>query len=114
MADSLSPPAGATMMRASELSSAARVLAFLAALVMAAPVTLSNESNEMGSAKERVEDASLTTRSVSEKRACLCSRRIATVFAALTHVCPGREYRPEPAPARGHRLPNGLLAPLTC
>jgi hypothetical protein len=83
--------------------------------VFLVPTIRTSEMNESGSPKERVEDATFTTRSASLLRSALHGRREALVFTSSIQARLGREeLRPEPAQLAGHRLPNGLLAPMTC
>jgi hypothetical protein len=97
----------------------ARVRSWLLVLstlfVFLVPTIRASEMNEPGSSKERVEDATFTTRTASLLRSALHGRREALVFASSIQARLGREeLRPQPAPFAGHRLPNGLLAPMTC
>lgn len=83
--------------------------------VLLVPTIRTSEMNESGSPRERVEDATFTTRTASLLRSTLHGRREALVFTSSIQARLGREaLRPEPAPRAGHRLPNGLLAPMTC
>lgn len=79
------------------------------------PAIRYNELSETGSPKERVEDATFMTRPACPLRSALHRRRAAIVFTSSIQARMGRDQRrPEPAPHVGHRLPNGLLAPMTC
>jgi len=90
-------------------------LALVGAFLLAAPVVRTGELNEIGTAKERVEDVSLMTRSVCLMRTALHGRREATVFTSSIQSRLGRDQqRRDAALPAGHRLPNGLLAPMTC
>lgn len=91
-------------------------LLVLATLVIfLVPTIRTSEMNEPGSSKERVEDATFTARTASLLRSPLHGRREALVFTSSIQARLGREeLRPQPAPLAGHRLPNGLLAPMTC
>jgi hypothetical protein len=83
--------------------------------VFLVPTIRANEMNETGSPKERVEDVSFVTRTASLLRSALHGRREAIVFTSSIQARLGRdERRPELVPPGGHRLPNGLLAPMTC
>lgn len=79
------------------------------------PTIRSSELSETGSPKERVEDATFTTRTAGLLRSDLHGRREAIVFTSSIQARLGREERrPEPVAFDGHRFPNGLLAPMTC
>ena len=73
-----------------------------------------NELNEVNTAKERVEDISLVTRSISLTRTTNQGRREAIVFTSSIQARLGREQHSQAVPSPGHRLPNGLMAPMTC
>jgi hypothetical protein len=90
-------------------------LALATLFVFLVPTIRASEMNETGSPKERVEEVSFVTRTSSLLRTALHGRREATVFTSSIQARLGREERrPEPVAFDGHRLPNGLLAPLTC
>jgi hypothetical protein len=88
--------------------------AILGTLLLAVPTVRTNELSEVGSAQERVEDASLVTSIVSLKRTTNHGRREAIVFTSSIQARLGRDRHPQRVPAPGHRLPNGLMAPMTC
>jgi hypothetical protein len=88
--------------------------ALLGMLLLAVPTVRTNELSEVGGAQERVEDASLVTSVVSLKRTTNHGRREAIVFTSSIQARLGRDQRPQRVPAPGHRLPNGLMAPMTC
>jgi len=73
-----------------------------------------SEFGEIGSAKEQVKSVSPVARMESFRRATLYGRREVLVFASSIQAWWGREMRLEPVRLDGHRLPNGLLAPMTC
>jgi hypothetical protein len=90
-------------------------LALVGVFLLAAPLARTGELHEIGSAKERVEEVSLMARSVSLMRTALHSRREAIVFTSSIQARLGRDQQlHEAAAPPGHRLPNGLLAPMTC
>jgi hypothetical protein len=88
--------------------------AILGTLLLAVPTVRTNELNEIGSSQERVEDISLVTSVVSLKRTTNHGRREAIVFTSSIQARLGRDRHPRRVPASGHRLPNGLMAPMTC
>lgn len=88
--------------------------AILGMLLLAVPTVRTNELNEIGSSQERVEDISLVTSVVSLRRTSNHGRREAIVFTSSIQARLGRDRHPQPVPAPGHRLPNGLMAPMTC
>ena len=90
------------------------MFALLGAFLLAVPTVRTNELNEVNTAKERVEDISLVTRSISLTRTTNQGRREAIVFTSSIQARLGREQHSQPVPAPGHRLPNGLMAPMTC
>jgi hypothetical protein len=90
------------------------LFALLGAFLLAVPTVRTNELNEVNTAKERVEDISLVTRSISLTRTTNQGRREAIVFTSSIQARLGREQHSQAVPAPGHRLPNGLLAPMTC
>jgi len=90
------------------------LLALLASFLLAVPTIRTGELNEIGSAKERVEDVAFMTRAVGLMRTALHGRREAIVFTSSIQARLGRDQRPEPTKPSGHRLPNGLMAPMTC
>jgi hypothetical protein len=85
----------------------------VASFLLAVPTIRTNELNEIAGAKERVEDATLVTRS-DHRRNSQNVRRETAVFSSAIQARLGRERQVEPAHADGHRLANGLLAPMTC
>ena len=85
----------------------------VASFVLAVPTIRTNELNELAGAKERVEDATLVTRS-EHRRNSQNLRREAIVFSSSIQARLGRERQVEPSHGDGHRLANGLLAPMTC
>jgi hypothetical protein len=89
-------------------------LALLAAFLLAVPTIRTGETNEVSVAKERVEDAAFTTRTVGLMRTAVHGRREAIVFTSSIQARLGREQQHQPLLLAGHRLPNGLMAPMTC
>ena len=88
-------------------------LALLASFLLAVPTVRTSELNEVGTAKERVEDATLVTRAAN-KLACEDVRSDVAVLTSSIHSRLDRQRRVEPSYVEGHRLANGLLAPMTC
>jgi hypothetical protein len=85
------------------------------AFLLVVPTIRTNELSEISSSKERVEDATFTTRAAGLVRSALHGRREAIVFTSSIQARLGREQRQsEPVNHAGHRLPNGLMAPMTC
>ncbi len=89
-------------------------LTLLAMFVLIVPTIRSNELSEINGSKERVEDVLLTTRVVNPHDTCLNGRRVAIVFSSSIQARLGRDHSSESFRLDGHRLPNGLLAPMTC
>lgn len=90
------------------------LLALLATFLLAVPMIRTNELSEIGGANERVESVAFTTRTVSLMRTALHGRREAIVFTSSIQARLGRETQHQPLLLAGHRLPNGLMAPMTC
>jgi hypothetical protein len=90
------------------------MFALLGAFLIAVPTVRTNELSEIGTASERVEDASFVSSIVSLKRTTNHGRREAIVFTSSIQSRLGREQHSKPLPGSGHRLPNGLMAPMTC
>ncbi len=89
------------------------LLTLLAAFLLAVPMIRTNELSESG-ANERVENVAFATRTVSLMRTALHGRREAIVFTSSIQARLGREPQHQPLLLAGHRLPNGLMAPMTC
>lgn len=89
------------------------VIALVAAFLVAVPTIRMSESNEIDTAKERVEEVSLVARSADLKRLSRLVRReqVVVMFppVQLGHAQQQVLFQPT-----GHRLPNGLMAPLKC
>jgi len=86
----------------------------LGTLLVAVPSMRTVETGEVGPAKEQVEDVSPVVRTASLRRTALHGRREVLVVSSSIQARLGREERSEPVRLDGHRLPNGLLAPMTC
>jgi hypothetical protein len=80
--------------------------------LVAVPVIQSAEASESGAPKERCEDPTLTARFEHDRLHAL-ERRVAA-FAQSARPSLGHAQRPVLLPLPGHRLANGLLAPMTC
>ncbi len=98
--------------------STAALTAALALLVgvtlVVIPTIRSTEANESGAAKERGEEPSLTGRLDHARHLRLEFCGLATMRACPKPQSLGHAQRPVLEPPSGHRLSNGLLAPLTC
>jgi hypothetical protein len=82
-----------------------------AIMLVAVPVVRTAEMNEQGS-RERAEDPTLAHRVELERHLRLASGPVA--FLQLAQMSLGHSQRPVLEPPAGHRLANGLLAPITC
>jgi hypothetical protein len=83
-----------------------------AVLLVAVPLTRSSELNEISSQRERNEESSYANRVDNEKHLRLSHGF--TTFVQLARPLLGHAQRCVLAPPSGHRLLNGLLAPITC
>jgi hypothetical protein len=83
-------------------------------LLLLVPAIRTAEVNDSGVAKEQVEEFTQTARFRSEKRRLHKSFDIAVV--APQPALASFEFRnlTFPVSQQGHRLPNGLLAPIRC
>jgi hypothetical protein len=91
------------------------MFALLGSFLLAVPTIRTSELSEVTSANERVENIAFASRPESLRRTSQNGRREAIVFTSSIQARLGREQRNESlAPLNGHRLPNGLLAPMTC
>jgi hypothetical protein len=82
-----------------------------AVMLTAVPVVRTAEMNEQGS-RERVEDPTLAHRVELERYLRFASGPGA--FLQPVRISLGHSQRPILEPPAGHRLANGLLAPITC
>jgi hypothetical protein len=80
--------------------------------LLAVPVVRATEAGETSGSHERNEDPSLTTRFEHDRLLSLESR--VASFLQLVRPCLGHAQRPVLDLLPGHRLANGLLAPMTC
>jgi hypothetical protein len=87
--------------------------ALLTTFLLAVPTLRTNELQEVEISKETVESVACTARS-SSKRIFQPLRREAIVFTSSIQARLARQHDVEPSRVDGHRLPNGLLAPMTC
>jgi hypothetical protein len=83
-----------------------------AILLMAVPLVRASEINEHESPRERVEDPTLTRRIDHDRHLHLEYGVVA--FLQPAWPCLGHAQRQVLTPLSGHRLTNGLLAPITC
>lgn len=98
------------------------ILAGLRALVMTVATVCAvgssairvGETNDAGTAIERIDEVSLLARATSLCRTSLHGRREAIVFTSSIQARLGRDQQSQFTATDGHRLPNGLLAPMTC
>ena len=81
--------------------------------LVAVPLIRTVETSESGSPKERCEDPTLAARVQHERQFLEFHNNIAA-FLQPTRPTLGHAQRPVFAPLPGHRLTNGLLAPMTC
>jgi hypothetical protein len=72
------------------------------------------ELEENSASKIRVEELSLGHRTGAQRHLRTESGRITTALTILSPQLLGHTQHPVLNCLRGHRLPNGLLAPLTC
>lgn len=86
----------------------------LSTALLIVPMTRSAESVENGSPKERCEELSPAARLDHGRHLRLEYCRVVNTHALPTQLSLGHAQRPVLDPPAGHRLPNGLLAPLTC
>ncbi|HEY3392420.1 MAG TPA: hypothetical protein VGK58_06925 [Lacipirellulaceae bacterium] len=102
---------GALRKRISACTLSATLVLFGGAIMLAAPVVRTAEMNEHGS-RERAEDPTLAHRVELERYLRFESRP--AVFLQPAQRSLGHSQRPILEPPAGHRLANGLLAPITC
>ena len=79
-------------------------------LLVAVPVVRASEMNENG--RERVEEPTVARR-IDHDRHLHLENRVAA-FLQPARPCLGHAQRQVLDPLPGHRLANGLLAPITC
>lgn len=91
-----------------------RLLALGAVLLLVVPTVRTSELSEVETATQRVEIAATETRTVNLKRQTLHGRQERVVFTASHPFLLGHAQQVSPALASGHRLANGLMAPMTC
>jgi hypothetical protein len=103
---------GSIRKRASAWAVSATLALFGGALMLTAvPLVRTAEMNEHGS-RERAEDPTLAHR-LELDRYLHCDSRPAA-FLQPAQLSLGHSQRPVLEPPAGHRLANGLLAPITC
>ena len=96
------------------LSAFVAVMLFASSVsLLAVPLIRSAEASESGSPKERCEDPTISAR-VQHERQFLDFHRNHAAFMRPVRSVLGHAQRPVLDPLPGHRLTNGLLAPLTC
>jgi hypothetical protein len=88
--------------------------ALLGVLLVAVPVTRASENNERTAPNERCEELSMTGRVDRVRTLALECLRDSPMRAIAFIANVGHAQRPDLDPPAGHRLANGLLAPLTC
>lgn len=86
----------------------------MAIFLVAIPMTRASENNERTQSSERSEELTVAsrhdrTRSLTQENLRTAHHRAIVVIANIGH-----SQLPDLDPPAGHRLPNGLLAPLTC
>jgi hypothetical protein len=82
------------------------------ATLLAVPVVRATEAGESSGSHERSEDPTLTSRFEHDRLLSLESR--VASFLQPARTCLGHAQRPVFELLPGHRLSNGLLAPMTC
>ncbi len=87
---------------------------FASATVVVLPTIRSAQSNGNGPSEERSEELSVTRRLDHTRSLRIDYCRLGTMRSCLMPQSLGHAQRPVLEPLSGHRLPNGLLAPLTC
>lgn len=90
------------------------LFAVLGSLLLVVPTIRTSELNEIGSANERVENVALTSSADNLRRTTIHGRREAILFTSSIQSRLGRGQHVELLSPDGHRLSNGLLAPMTC
>lgn len=91
------------------------LFALLGSFLLAVPTIRTSELSEIISSSERVENLAFASLPESLRRTSQHGRREVIVFTSSIQARLGREQRTESlVPLDGHRLPNGLLAPMTC
>ena len=78
------------------------------------PSMRSAELEESSQCKCQHEELSLVRRAHSQRELQSEARALSTSLAAISAHPLGRAQSPVLSASGGHRLPNGLLAPLTC
>lgn len=87
---------------------------FASATVVVMPTIRSVQTNGNGPSEERSEEPSVSGRLDHARSLRIDYCRLATMRSCLMPQSLGHAQRPVLEPPSGHRLPNGLLAPLTC
>lgn len=90
------------------------LFALLSSLLLVVPTIRASEINEIGSAAERVENVACSSRPETLRRTATHGRCEAIVFTSSIQSRLRRGERVELLAPDGHRLSNGLLAPMTC
>ena len=86
----------------------------LGSLLLVVPTIRSSELSEIGSPNEQVENVLCTASKDTLRRTNIHGRREATLFTSSIQSRLGRRQHVELLSPNGHRLSNGLLAPMTC
>lgn len=83
--------------------------------LIAVPLTRASEQNERTTSSERSEEMSVANRCDRARLLAIENLRITNnVRAVLFTANVGHSQLPDLDPPAGHRLANGLLAPMTC
>jgi hypothetical protein len=86
----------------------------LGVFLVTVPVTRASVNSERTDASERCEEIQFSHRNERIRRLALENLRSAQVRALVVTHTTGRSQWPDFDPPAGHRLSNGLLAPMTC
>ena len=84
-----------------------------AVLLVTVPLTRSSELNELTSQRERIEEDSTFANRVENEKHLRLAHGVTTILQP-TRPLIGHAQRSVLDPLPGHRLSNGLLAPITC
>jgi hypothetical protein len=86
----------------------------LGVFLVTVPVTRASENNERTDASERCEELKFSNRHDRIRRLAMENLRTTHVRSVVVIPNVGHSQLPDLDPPAGHRLANGLLAPLTC
>lgn len=86
----------------------------LGVFLVAVPLTRASENNERTSSSERSEELSIASRHERARGLAIETLRDSHMRAVVVIPNVGHSQLPDLDPPAGHRLANGLLAPMTC